>query len=404
MTAFRYHAVDAQGKPKQGVIEADTARHARLQLKQRELYPTRVEAVSQTNVTQHRWLPWQQRISTAQLTLFTRQFATLLAAGLTVDAALSALIEQTDDAIMRQLLSGVRAEVVSGQTLARALAQYANIFPGIYRALIHAGEESGELAKVMLRLADYTENHNDLQQKILLALLYPLAVTLVAIAVIIGLMVYVVPQVVNVFQQTHQTLPLLTRALIALSDFLRHDGIYLLLALIASIWGARWTLSHAAYRLRWHETQLQLPLAGKLLRGLNAARFASTMAILVGSGVPLLKALDAGRQVVNNLIMRDAITHASRLVKEGAALSVALKASRQFPPLLIHLIASGESSGKLAHMLERAAQQQEQEMTHKTAWLTSLMEPLLIVVMGGIVLLIVLAIMLPIIDMNQMVH
>lgn len=404
MTAFRYEAVDKNGDTVKGVVESDTARQARSSLRSRELFPLLVEAVSQTSMSGHSGLRWKKRFSQAQLALFTRQFATLLAAGLTVDSALTALVEQSESEYVRQTLAGVRAEVLSGQPLARALGHYGRVFPEIYQALVHAGEESGELGKVMLRLADYTENRSDLRQKIMLAFLYPAAVTLVAFAVIVGLLVYVVPQVVGVFRQSHQTLPFLTRALIAISDFLRATGIYWLVVLAAAGWGARLVLSRGNNRYRWHALLLRMPLVGNMIRGLNTARFASTLAILVGSGVPLLKALQAGAMIVASLPLREAIEQAIRMVREGASLSHALRTSQKFPPILIHLIASGEASGKLAHMLERAALQQEQEMENKTAWLTGLMEPLLIVVMGGVVLLIVLAIMLPIIEMNQLVR
>ena len=404
MTAFRYVAVDKNGQSVKGVLEVDTARQARSELRNLALFPVTIETVSQSAINDNPALLWKKRYSQTQLALFTRQFSTLLSAGLTVDSALTALVEQAENEYARQILAGVRAEVLSGQSLARAMGHYGTVFPSIYQALIHAGEESGELGKVMLRLADYTENRNDLRQKVMLAFLYPAAVTLVAVAVITGLLVYVVPQVISVFRQSHQALPFLTRALIALSDFLRATGIYWLVFIAIAIWAAQLALTKGNNRYRWHALLLRLPLAGSLIRGLNTARFASTLAILVGSGVPLLKALQAGAMIVASLPLREAIEQAISLVKEGTSLSHALKSTQQFPPMLIHLIASGEASGKLAHMLERAALQQAQEMENKTAWLTGLMEPLLIVVMGGVVMLIVLAIMLPIIEMNQLVH
>ncbi|MDA8329297.1 MAG: type II secretion system inner membrane protein GspF [Betaproteobacteria bacterium] len=404
MTAFRYEAVDNNGLTVKGVVEVDTARQARANLRARDLFPVTVEMVTQHAIGNNSIFHWKNRFSQVQLALFTRQFATLLSAGLTVDAALTALVEQAENEYAKQILAGVRAEVLSGHPLARAMGHYGKVFPETYQALVHAGEESGELGKVMLRIADYTENRSDLRQKIMLAFLYPAAVTLVALMVITGLLVYVVPQVVSVFRQSHQSLPFLTQALIALSDALRASGIYLLVLLATGIWGARVALTKSNHRYRWHAFLLRMPLVGNLIRGMNTARFASTLAILVGSGVPLLQALQAGAMIVANLPMREAIEQALRMVKEGTSLSYALKTSQQFPPILIHLIASGEASGKLAHMLERAAMQQEQEMENKTAWLTGLMEPVLIVVMGGVVLLIVLAIMLPIIEMNQLAH
>ncbi len=404
MTAFRYRAIDRKGHAVKGVVEIDTARQARSYLRGLELFPLSIETVSQAAMGKSPGLSWNRRFSSAQLNLFTRQFSTLLSAGLTVEAAMTALVEQSENEYARQVLAGVRTEVLSGQPLARAMGQYGNTFPEIYRALVHAGEESGELAKVMLRLADYTENRSELRQKVMLAFLYPMAVTLVALAVITGLLIFVVPQVVGVFRDSHQALPFLTRALIGLSDFLRATGWYWLAFFALGFWAARRALAREDFRYRWHDFLLRMPLAGSLIRGLNTARFASTLAILVGSGVPLLNALQAGAMIVSNLPMRAAIEQSLRLVREGASLSRSLAQSKKFPPILIHLISSGEASGTLAHMLERASHQQEQEMENKTAWLTGLMEPVLIVVMGGVVLLIVLAIMLPIIEMNQLVR
>ncbi|MBY0578631.1 MAG: type II secretion system inner membrane protein GspF [Burkholderiales bacterium] len=404
MSAFRYEAIDNRGQVVKGVVEVDTARQARAYLRGLDLVPMQIQPVSQEAIAGSAIAWWKKRFSAAQLSLFTRQFSTLLIAGLTVETALSALVEQSENDYAKQVLAGVRAEVLSGQPLARALGHYGKVFPEIYRALVHAGEESGELAKVMLRLADYIENRNALRQKVMLAFLYPAAVSLVAFAVITGLLVYVVPQVIGVFRQSHQTLPFLTRALIASSDFLRATGWYWLGGIVLGIWAGRAALSRQELRYRWHGFLLRLPLVGSLIRGLNTARFANTLAILVGSGVPLLKSLQTGAMIVSNLHLREAIEHSVRLVKEGASLSRALAQSKKFPPILIHLISSGEASGKLAPMLERASQQQAQEMEGKTAWLTGLMEPVLIVVMGGVVLLIVLAIMLPIIGMNQLVR
>ncbi|NNM82197.1 MAG: type II secretion system inner membrane protein GspF [Burkholderiales bacterium] len=402
MAAFRYEAVDRNGHVSRGVLEVDTARQARAHLRAMGLVPVQVHPVSEESASGNSFL--KKRFSSPQLSLFTRQFSTLLAAGLTVEAALNTLVEQAEGEYARQIVAGVRAEVLSGQTLARALGKYGRAFPEIYRALVHAGEESGELGEVMLRLADYVESRNALRQKVMLAFLYPVAVTLVAISVITGLLVYVVPQVIGVFRQSHQSLPYLTRALIASSDFMRATGWYWLALLASGIWAFRRALRNEDLRYRWHGFLLRLPVAGKLIRGLNTARFANTLSILVGSGVPLIKALQAGSMVVTNLQLRASIEHSVDLVREGVSLSRALSEGKKFPPMLIHLIASGESSGRLAPMLERASRQQELEMEGRTAWLTGLMEPILIVTMGGVVLLIVLAIMLPIIGMNQLVR
>jgi len=351
----------------------------------------------------NRW-HWRRGLSGAQLSLVTRQFATLLAAGLPVEQTLNALIEQADTDYQRQVLAGVRGEVLAGHTLARSLQKFPRVFPELYVTLVAAGEQSGRLGDVMERLADYTESHQALRQKVGLAFIYPAIVTLVAGTVVLGLLTYVVPQVVNVFQNTNQTLPWLTLALIGVSDFLRASW-WLWLAVIAvAVWLARRALRLPGPRLRFHRWLLRLPLAGAMVRGVNSAQLASTLGILVGSGVPLLAALQAGAGVVNNLPMRHAVEAAARQVREGGSLSRALAVAKLFPPMLIHMIASGEASGRLVHMLERAAEQQGREMENRVMGLTSLLEPLLIVVMGVVVLVIVLAILLPIFEMNQLVR
>lgn len=405
MAAFRYEAYDAAGRLKKGVLEADTARQLRARLREQGLLVAEVATVSEATMARgsSRW-HWRRGLSGTQLSLVTRQFATLLAAGLPVEQTLNALIEQADTDYQRQVLAGVRGEVLAGHSLARALQKYPRVFPELYVTLVAAGEQSGRLGEVMERLADYTESHQALRQKVGLAFIYPAIVTLVAGTVVLGLLTYVVPQVVSVFQNTNQTLPWLTRALIGLSDFLRASGWLWLIAIAVAIWAARRALRLPPTRLRFHRWLLRLPLVGALVRGVNSAQLASTLAILVGSGVPLLAALQAGAGVVNNLPMRQAVGEAARKVREGGSLSRALAAAKLFPPMLVHMIASGEASGRLVHMLERAAAQQSREMENRVMGLTSLLEPLLIVVMGVVVLVIVLAILLPIFEMNQLVR
>ena len=405
MAAFSYQALDGKGKLQRGVVEADTMRQARAGLRESGITVIAIEAVSQDAMQGSGSFQWRRgRLSVAQLSLITRQLATLLDASLTLEQALSALIEQSENETARQVLAGVRAEVLGGQTLAKALSRYPAVFPELYRALVTAGEASGELGNVMLRLADYTESRQALRQKVVLAFVYPVIVTLVALLVVGGLLVYVVPQVIGVFEQSHQTLPLLTRALIWLSDTLQQFWGYLLLLIAALGVAIHFGLRQPHLRYQAHLRLLRLPVLGRLVRGINTARMASTLAILAGSGVPLMTALHAAAGVVNNLPMRQALEEAAMKVREGVSLSRALGVSGYFPPLLVHLIASGEASGKLDAMLERAAEQQEQEVGNYTAILTSLLEPVLILTMGGVVLLIVLAILMPIIDMNQMVR
>lgn len=405
MAAFRYEAYDASGRLSKGVLEADTARQLRARLREQGLLVAAVETLSEAaQASGGSHAHWRRRLSGAQLSLITRQFATLLAAGLPVEQTLNALIEQADTDYQRQLLAGVRGEVLAGHPLARALQKYPRVFPDLYVTLVAAGEQSGRLGEVMERLADYTESHQALRQKVGLAFIYPAIVTLVAGAVVLGLLTYVVPQVVSVFQNTNQTLPWLTRALIGLSDFLRASGWLWLIGIIAAIWTGLRALSRPGPRLRFHRWLLRLPLVGTMVRGVNSAQLASTLGILVGSGVPLLEALQAGAGVVTNLPMRQAVEEATRRVREGGSLSRALATGKLFPPMLVHMIASGEASGRLVHMLERAAEQQRREMENRVLGLTSLLEPLLIVLMGAVVLVIVLAILLPIFEMNQLVH
>lgn len=407
MAGFRYQVLDAQGRTQRGVTEADTLRQARAGLRESGLTVVAIEPVAQEGPAKVGGPRWQWRrsgLSATQLSLITRQLATLLAASLTLEQALNALIEQSENEAARQVLAGVRAEVMAGHTLAQAMGRYEADFPDIYRALVKAGEASGELGKVMLRLADYTESRQALRQKVMLAFVYPVIVTVVALLVVGGLLIYVVPQVVSVFEQSHQNLPLLTRMLIGVSSFLQSSWVYLLVAIVAGAAIFKVMLRREELRFHLHLRLLRLPLVGRLIRGINAARMANTLAILVGSGVPLLTSLHAATAVVANLPMRRALDEASRKVREGVSLSRALAASSLFPPLLVHLIASGESGGKLDEMLERAASQQEQEVGNYTSVMTSLMEPLLILSMGGVVLMIVLAILMPVIEMNQMVR
>ena len=404
MAGFKYQAIANDGRIHQGVLEVDNARQARLQLRDQGLIPIEVNALAQDQKKLGRGaFSFRNKLSTAELNLVTRQLATLFDAGLSVEQAFTALIEQSETLYQQQILAGVRAEVLAGNSLAKALDQFPNVFPELYRALVNAGEQSGQLSRVLLRLADYLEARQLLLQKISLALIYPAVVTVTALCIVIGLMTYVVPQVVQVFQNSQQILPFLTRALIVLSDFIRHTGIYWLIALFVTVWMARRLLLIPKNLYAFHNFLLRIPVLGRLTRTLNAARFASTLAILVGSRVPLLTALQAGADVVSNQPMKMALAETQRMVREGVPLSRALGASKLFPPLLVHMIASGESSGRLDEMLERAAKQQTSEVENRLATLTSLFEPVLILVMGVIVLLIVMAMLLPIFEMNQLI-
>ena len=396
MEAFRYQALDAAGRSVSGTVQADTPRDARAQLRGLGLLPSSVRR-SAVNL-------WARGISAAQLSLLTRQLATLLDSGLTMEQALSALIEEAEVPHTREVLAGVKSELMAGASLAAALGGQERSFPEFYRALVRGGEESGALPKVLQHLADYLDARQALRQKTSLALLYPILVAVVATAIVTGLLVYVVPQVVQVFQQSRQTLPLLTRGLIGLSDFLRAAWPFIFLLVVGAGIGAHLALKRPTVRRRWHEFLLRLPSLGSLIRGVDTSRFASTLAILVGGGVPLLAAMASGARAMSNVVMREAVERAIERVREGTSLARALGETRKFPPLLVHLVASGEMSGKLEQMLERAARLETQALERRLAVFLTLLEPVMILVMGAVVLLIVLAILLPIIELNQLVR
>lgn len=405
MAGYEYLALDTAGRTVKGVLEGDAERQIRAALREKGLVPLRVDAISvhPERTGAARTLRVRRGISGAELALITRQFATLLRAGLTIEECLNVLIEQSESARSRAVLAGVRGKVLEGQSLARGLAAFPKSFPDIYRAMVDAGEQSGHLPEVLERLADYSENRQALRQKVLLAFIYPALVTLVAIGVVTLLLVYVVPQVTRVFANTGQALPWMTRVLIAMSDFVRAGGWFWGLLLIADGVGGYFSLRNEALRRQWHKRLLGWPLVGRLVRGINAARFADTLGILTASGVPLLAALQSARQVVTNLPMRDAVEETLRQVREGGGLARALGRSKLFPPLVVHLIASGEASGKLDTMLVRAAEAQSRELENWVKTLTALLEPLLILSMGLVVLFIVVAILLPIFEMNQLI-
>ena len=405
MAGYEYSALDAAGRETRGVVEADTERHARSLLRERGLAPLAVEgirAAAQKAGLRERFS--RPGLSRSGLALLTRQFATLVRAGLTIEECLNVLIEQSDSAGAKRLLAAVRARILEGQSLSRGLADYPDAFPQIYRAMVEAGEQSGRLGDVLERLADYTENREALRDKVVIAFIYPVLVTLVALAVVGLLLVYVVPQVTRVFANLGQALPLATRILIAISDFVRASGAVSLAGLVVVLVAARLLLRDPARRHRWHAWVLRAPLAGRLIRGVNAARFADTLGILTASGVPLLASLQSAAAVLTNLPMRAAVDEAVRRVREGGALSPALGAAKLFPPLVIHLIASGEATGRLDTMLARAAEAQSRELENWVRGLTALLEPLLILAMGMVVLFVVVAILLPIFEMNQLIR
>ncbi|KVM88851.1 type II secretion system inner membrane protein GspF [Burkholderia stagnalis] len=405
MSAFRYEAIDRAGKTRKGVLEADSARAGRNQLRTQGLTPLVVElAASRLHGERSQRLALGRKLSQREQAILTRQLASLLIAGLPLDESLSVLSEQAEREYVRELMASIRAEVVGGHTFANALTQHPRDFPEIYRALVAAGEHTGKLGVVLSRLADYIEQSNALKQKILLAFTYPGIVTLIAFGIVTFLLSYVVPQVANVFTSTKQQLPFLTVAMMALSDFVRHWWWASLVAFAAAVLAIRKVLSQARPRLAFDRWTLTAPLAGKLVRGYNTVRFASTLGILTAAGVPILRALQAAGETLSNRAMRANIDDAIVRVREGSALSRALNHVKTFPPVLVHLIRSGEATGDVTTMLDRAAEGEARELERRTMFMTSLLEPLLILAMGGVVLVIVLAVMMPIIELNNMVQ
>ncbi|AVR98875.1 type II secretion system inner membrane protein GspF [Pseudoduganella armeniaca] len=406
MPAFRYEAVDAGGATKKGVVNADSARSARADLRGQGLVPIKVDAISAqvdaSGATTRRGLG--EKLSTTELALFTRQLASLLEAGLPLEQAFTALLEQAERAYVRDLIASIRSEVIGGAALSDVLGRHPRDFAEIYRALVASGEQIGQLSRVLSRLADYIERRNALVQKVKLAFTYPAIVTVVAFAIVIFLLTYVVPQIVSVFANTKQKLPLLTVIMLAVSDFVRHYGIFVAVLLVGAWFMWRKALENIALKTRWHTWLLTAPLYGRFERSLNTSRFASTLAITTGSGVPILRALETSRDTLSNVAMRQLVEEASDAVREGVSLARALSAQKHFPPMLIHMIRAGEITGELPAMLERAAAAQEADLERRTLTIAGLLEPALILAMGVVVLLIVLAVLMPIIEINQLVR
>lgn len=404
MGAFEYVALDSAGKEKKGVLEGDTARQVRQLLRERALVPLEVSEVAEKESARQFSPGLRRGFSATELALVTRQLATLVNSGMPLEETLQAVAQQTEKPRTQSILLGVRAKVMEGHTLADGLEEFPQAFPEIYRATVSAGEQSGHLDAVLERLADYTETRQALRQRITNALVYPIVLVLMSLGIIAFMLSYVVPQVVGVFETTGAELPILTRLLIGISDFLREWWWLLIAAIAAAAFGVWRLLKREGPRRRYHRLLLRLPLIGRITRGVNTARFTRTLSILAGSGVPVLEALKISAEVIMNVPMREAVQEASLRVREGGAISRSLAASRLFPPMTIHLISSGESSGQLEQMLGRAADNQEREMDGLITTMMGIMEPLLIVFMGGVVLTIVLAILLPIFQINNLIQ
>lgn len=408
MPAFQYQAIDARGREKQGVIEGDNARHVRAQLRDMALVPTSVTPVREGKTTEAQSRPasrfFKKGIKPNDLCLLTRQLASLVQSGLPLEQCLRAVAEQNDKRHIKSMMMEVRSGVLEGHSLAISFGSFPHVFSDLFRSTVAAGEHAGHLDVVLERLADYVEERNRMRQKIRLALLYPSILTVLSFLIVTGLLAYVVPSVTKVFSDTGQSLPWLTSVLIATSDWVRSYGLFVLIVVVAGVVMFRLALKQESFRYRFHQLLMRVPFFAKIIKGLDTSRFARTLSILKASGVPLLEALKIASEVVNNLAIKRSVVLAANRVREGTSLNIALKDSGYFPPMAVHMIASGEKSGDLESMLERVANNQDQEFEQLMSTLLGLVGPLMVVMMGGIVLVIVLAVLLPIFEINQLVN
>ncbi|KPJ79579.1 MAG: type II secretion system protein GspF [Gammaproteobacteria bacterium SG8_30] len=404
MPAYEYTALDPSGRERRGVLEGDSARQVRASLREQGLLPVDVAEVADTKPDRLGRFSLRRGVGASDLALLTRQLATLVRSGLPLEEALAAVSQQSEKARVKSVLAGVRSRVVEGRTLAEGLAAFPGVFPEIYRATVSAGEQSGHLDAVLERLADYTENRQILQQRIRNAMVYPILLTVVCLGIVALLLGYVVPEVVRVFEAGDRELPILTQILIAMSEFIRGWWWAIVGAVALAIFVARRMLRQPDVRRRFDRFKLRLPLVGRVARGNNAARFSRTFAILTASAVPVLESLRISGEVVTNVPMREAVQEAAIRVREGAPIARSLGTSKLFPPMLIHLVSSGETSGALESMLERAADNQERELDGVINTAVGILGPLMILLMGGFVFVIVLALLLPIFELNQLVR
>jgi len=402
MATYRFEAARESGAIEKGEIDADSGRAARSALRARGLVPIAVEALGQPDLQTGAGSRYRMR--EADLALATRQLASLLTAGLQLDVALSTLVEQAEETAQREIFRAVRADVLAGHRFADALESHPGVFPRVYCATVAAGEQAGSFGGVLERLAEYLEERQALRAKLLAAATYPAIVTVIAFAIVLFLMTYVVPQVVQVFEQTRQALPWPTVVLLALSAFLREYGVWVLIAVGIGGYALRRAMKRPGPKSVWDRTVLRLPLFGRIVRGVDTARFASTLAMLSEAGVPMLHALAAAEATLTNALLRAAAKDTIERVREGVGLGRALGATKAFPPVLVRLIEVGEATGDLSKMLTHAAANQSREVERRATAAATLIEPMLILVMGGIVLGIVLAVLMPIIEINELVR
>ena len=409
MAVFQYKAIDKKGKQVKGVSEADSARQARQHLREQGLIPTQISEVNDarakvsTPAENNGKKLFRGRVSATDLSLLTRQLSTLVQSGLPLEESLHAVAQQSEKQKISGMVMAVRARVLEGYSLADSLAGFPQIFDELFCATVAAGEKSGHLDEVLNRLADYNEGRQDTRGKVIQALVYPIVLTVIAIGVISLLLAVVVPKVVDQFLHMGQTLPVATRILIGASDFVRDYGLFLLVALMLTAVVIQRVLRVKTYRFYWHQYQLKMPVVGKVVKGLNTARFARTLSILTASAVPLLEAMMIASDVLLNLKMKDALAKASDRVREGSSLRASLQETRLFPPIMLHMIASGEKSGELEQMLGRAADNQDREFDNIMTIALGLLGPLVLVGMAAVVLFIVVAILQPILEMQNLV-
>ncbi|GAA6205199.1 type II secretion system inner membrane protein GspF [Thalassotalea sp. SU-HH00458] len=405
MAAFDYQAVDNRGKIKKGVIEGDTPRHVRALLRDQGLMPTEVTAslVKSKQKQQSSGFGNRQKISATELALFTRQLATLVESGLPLEESLLAVAEQCDKNSMKSMVMAVRTKVTEGYGLAESMAEFPHVFSHLFRAMVAAGEKSGHLDKVLDRLADYTEQRQKLRSQMIQAMVYPAIMTVVAIGVIVVLLTSVVPQIIGQFEHLGASLPGTTQFLIASSEFLQNYGLAIFLLLVIVFMVFLQLMKRPHFRYQVHERLLVLPGLGKVIRGVNTARFARTLSILTASAVPLLESMSIAGEVLENLYIKDKVKQSADKVREGSSLRLSLEQTKLFPPMMLHMIASGEKSGQLEHMLGRAADNQDREFEALMNISLKALEPAIMVTMAGIVLFIVMAILQPILQLNTLI-
>lgn len=405
MAAFDYQAVDSKGKTKKGVIEGDTPRHVRSLLRDQGLMPTEVSAsLQRANKSSSKGNKGAtKKVSASELALITRQLATLVESGLPLEESLIAVAEQCEKNTLKSMIMAIRTKVTEGYGLAESMSEFPNIFNHLFRAMVAAGEKSGHLDKVLNRLADYTEKRQQLRSQMIQALVYPVIMTVVAVGVISILLTAVVPKIVGQFEHMGANLPGTTQFLISSSEFLQSYGLFIVILIVATIIGFTRLMQKPAFRFKTHERIMQMPIIGKVSKGVNTARFARTLSILTASAVPLLESMTIAGEVLDNLYIKQKVKEAADKVREGTSLRVSLEQTKLFPPMMLHMIASGEKSGQLEHMLGRAADNQDREFEALVSISLKAFEPALMVTMAGIVLFIVMAILQPILQLNTLI-